>query len=239
MSPGAVASHVHLVFGGSNFGVEIPSSEYLRQSECTSTHIAEDKSAYWFPQLYFERADGSFDHVGGGPVIYYLYDPPDPPDPAGKPGKPGATSFPDNFRMITGSASEEPEMGSREQRAVSFLCLDFNGKTDPPYDSLPKKLCPSGIRAQIVSAVCMSLSNRLPQFFSPRTSKVAGTDGTPTLPTTNLTSIILRKDPIRVPVLLNSRSASPVSSARCTMALSISMTSATWPRTPTSPSCTL
>lgn len=145
MSPGAVSAHVHRVIGGSNFGVEVPSSDYLRESECTSTGIQEDKSNYWFPQLYFQYADGSFELVSGGPVIYYLY-----------PDQPGETTiFPDDFRMISGNNSQPPPYGSSQQKAVSFLCLDFNG-VSTKYDFLPTVPCPSGIRAQLVSSLCMS-----------------------------------------------------------------------------------
>ena len=142
VSPGGVAGHVHRVIGGSNFGVEIPSSDYLRESECTTSGIEEDKSAYWFPQLYFEYADGTFELVSGGPVTYYLF-----------PNEPGKTTiFPDNFRMISGNSAKAPPMGSFEQQAVSFLCLNFNGGTTK-HDFLPEKACPSGVRAQLVSSV--------------------------------------------------------------------------------------
>ena len=141
VSPGAVSGHVHRVLGGSNFGVTIPSSDYLRESECTSSSIQEDKSAYWFPQLYFEYADGSFELVSGGPVIYYLY-----------PDSGNTTIFPDNFRMISGNNNQPPVMGSAEQRAVSFLCLDFNG-TPTKYDTMPPVRCANGLRGQIVGSL--------------------------------------------------------------------------------------
>ncbi|KAK1215028.1 hypothetical protein PQX77_022378 [Marasmius sp. AFHP31] len=47
--PGQVASHVHTVFGGSNFRLLTNSTESLRQSECSSVPIMEDKSNYWVP----------------------------------------------------------------------------------------------------------------------------------------------------------------------------------------------
>ncbi|KAF9793126.1 hypothetical protein BJ322DRAFT_100743 [Thelephora terrestris] len=143
VSPGAVAGHVHRVIGGSNFGVEIPSSDYLRESECTSSGIQEDKSAYWFPQLYFEYADGSFELVPGGPVTYYLF-----PDQSGQ-----TTIFPDNFRMISGNSAQAPPLGSFAQEAVSFLCLDFNG-VSTKSNFLPETPCPSGVRAQLNFQSC-------------------------------------------------------------------------------------
>jgi hypothetical protein len=40
---------------------------------------------------------------------------------------------------------------SPAQRAITFLCLDFNG-VSTRHNELPAKSCPSGIRAQIVRA---------------------------------------------------------------------------------------
>ena len=220
MDPGSVASHVHRVIGGSNFGVEIPSSDYLRESECTSSGIQEDKSAYWFPQLYFEYANGSFELVNGGPVIYYLY-----PDQAGQ-----TTIFPDDFRMISGNSATPPSYGTAEQRAVSFLCLDFNG-VSTKSDYLPDKNCPSGVRAQLVGQFCTCPSNRLSHLLLPRTSKAAGTERTPTLPTTNLMFLIVAEDLTLVIVLPISQSTFPVSSTKCTTPPAISATSGTRPRT--------
>lgn len=166
MSPGKVAGHVHRIIGSSNFGVTIPSSDSLRQSECTSTGIAEDKSAYWFPQLYFEYANGSFALVNGGPVTYYLF-----PDQSGQ-----TTIFPDNFRMISGNASAPPAYGSAEQQAVSFLCLDFSG-TSTKSDFLPAAKCPSGVRAQLVSLVCTSPTNHFVSFYRQELPKLLERQG--------------------------------------------------------------
>jgi len=43
------------------------------------------------------------------------------------------------------------DSSSSAQRAVTFLCLDFNGKS-VTYNHLPPTACPSGVRAQIVSS---------------------------------------------------------------------------------------
>ncbi|KAF9654023.1 hypothetical protein BDM02DRAFT_1154676 [Thelephora ganbajun] len=147
VTPGGIAGHVHRVIGGSNFGVEIPSSDYLRESECTSTGIEEDKSAYWFPQLYFQYADGTFELVPGGPVTYYLF-----------PSDGNTTIFPDNFRMISGNSAKAPPTGSAEQRAVSFLCLNFNGVSSK-HDFLPEMSCPNGVRAQLNFQSCWDGKN--------------------------------------------------------------------------------
>ncbi|KIY53391.1 hypothetical protein FISHEDRAFT_33483 [Fistulina hepatica ATCC 64428] len=146
ISPGQVSGHVHGVVGGSNFGFETDTAS-LRQSECTSTPISEDKSAYWFPMLYFQWANGSFTSLGGGVVIRrldYLF-----PDSPGN-----TTAFPDNFRMISGDVTLRTyNASSYAQQAVTFLCLDFNG-VSTKHNGLPLGSCPSGIRAQINFPSC-------------------------------------------------------------------------------------
>jgi Domain of unknown function (DUF1996) len=168
ISPGTVSPHVHTVVGGSNFGPVVTTAG-LRNSQCTSIPIAEDKSNYWFPHLYFEWSNGSFSSVDVGVVIYYLFS-----DTSGV-----TTAFPDDFRMISGT----PELrsynaSSYAQQAVTFLCLDFNG-VSTRHNELPTGQCPSGVRAQIVS--CCPVSRHffsvklICGFLSWRTSRVAGT----------------------------------------------------------------
>ncbi|KAJ7666321.1 hypothetical protein B0H17DRAFT_1090138 [Mycena rosella] len=146
VSPGKVAGHVHSIFGGSNFRAATNTS-FLRQSECTSSPIKEDKSNYWFPTLYFQWKNGSFTSVSGNPVMYvpyYLYS-----------GTAGVTTpFPDDFRMLSGTPTlRSYNASSFAQQAVTFLCLDFNGVTTK-FNQLPTGSCPSGIRAQINFPSC-------------------------------------------------------------------------------------
>ncbi|KAF9266429.1 hypothetical protein L218DRAFT_942153 [Marasmius fiardii PR-910] len=145
---GTVATHVHTVFGGSNFRVQT-STASLRQSECTSVPILEDHSNYWVPSMYFQWKNGSFSSVNGGAVIYYLYD-----------GKAGVTTaFPDDFRMISGDPLLRTyDPASFAQQAITFLCLDFNGVTTK-HNELPAKVCPSGVRAQVNFPMCWDGKN--------------------------------------------------------------------------------
>ncbi|KAG7089963.1 hypothetical protein E1B28_011588 [Marasmius oreades] len=55
VNKGRIASHVHTVFGGSNFRMST-NTTFLRESECTSVPIVEDKSNYWVPTMYFQYA---------------------------------------------------------------------------------------------------------------------------------------------------------------------------------------
>ncbi|KAJ7222332.1 hypothetical protein GGX14DRAFT_428484 [Mycena pura] len=125
VSPGTVSTHAHAVVGGSNFGMNI-STAALRNSACTSIPIPEDKSNYWFP-------------------VNYLFN-----------DTPGyTTAFPDDFRMISGDPTLRTlNTSSFAQLAVTFLCLDFSGKSSM-YNELPKGIsCPSGIRSQINFPSC-------------------------------------------------------------------------------------
>lgn len=146
IAPGVPSGHVHGIVGGSNFGFNV-TTEQLRQSECTSIPIKEDKSAYWAPKAYFQHKDGSFTSLGGGVVIYYLFD-------KGAPGS--VTAFPDDFRMIAGNPTlRSYDSSSKAQQAVTFLCLDFEKGTKGPFHELPKNMnCPSGVRAQINFPKC-------------------------------------------------------------------------------------
>ncbi|KAG9225080.1 hypothetical protein CCMSSC00406_0008756 [Pleurotus cornucopiae] len=155
VNPGTISSHVHSVLGGSNFAMTTNTAK-LRQSQCTSIPIAEDKSNYWFPHLYFQWANGNFSSLTGGAVICaffftvdYLFD-----------DKPGTTTaFPDDFRMLSGSPLLRTyDSNSFAQQAVTFLCLDFNGQTTR-HSELPKKVCPSGVRAQINFPNCWDGKN--------------------------------------------------------------------------------
>ncbi|KDQ24889.1 hypothetical protein PLEOSDRAFT_1085920 [Pleurotus ostreatus PC15] len=169
VNPGTISSHVHSVLGGSNFAMTTDTAK-LRQSQCTSIPIAEDKSNYWFPHLYFQWANGNFSSLTGGAVIYYLFD-----------DKPGTTTaFPDDvsltlafpyfwkdvnlairyqFRMLSGSPLLRTyDSNSFAQQAVTFLCLDFNGQTTR-HSELPNKVCPSGVRAQINFPNCWDGKN--------------------------------------------------------------------------------
>ncbi|KAK0213990.1 hypothetical protein IW262DRAFT_1230091, partial [Armillaria fumosa] len=155
LSPGAVSSHAHygeltlsmviemysylttfLVLGGSNFR-QTTDTASLRSSECTTTPIAEDKSSYWYPNLYFEWANGSFSSLTGGNVMCK-----------------NVTAFPDDFRMISGNPTLRTyNSTSYAQQAVTFLCLDFTGTTTK-FNSIPPQACASGIRAQINFPSC-------------------------------------------------------------------------------------
>jgi hypothetical protein len=61
--------------------------------------------------------------------------------------------------MISGDpALRTYDASSYAQQAITFLCLDFNGKS-VRYNELPPTSCPSGIRAQINFPSCWDGKN--------------------------------------------------------------------------------
>ncbi|KAL1687196.1 hypothetical protein GGG16DRAFT_62778 [Schizophyllum commune] len=148
MYPGNVSNHVHTIMGGSNFGLDTNISA-LRDSECTSMPIAQDKSNYWFPHLYFQWSNGSYTSLDAASTVYYLYD-----------NDAGVKAFPDDFRMIAGDENLRTfDNDSVSQHAISFKCLQFDGQPMEDYNGLPPVSCPAGIRAQISFPSCWDGQN--------------------------------------------------------------------------------
>lgn len=75
VSPGQISSHVHTVMGASNFGMSSTGAE-LVESNCTTALIKGDKSAYWYPALYFQDPkDGHFEPVEMFYMnVYYFFE---------------------------------------------------------------------------------------------------------------------------------------------------------------------
>ncbi|KAL1740771.1 hypothetical protein HDZ31DRAFT_46844, partial [Schizophyllum fasciatum] len=90
-------------------------------------------------------ANGSMSSVSGGNVVYYLFS-----DESGK-----TTAFPDGFQMISGDPSLRTfDESSIAQKAITYLCLDFDtGETTKTYD-FPTTKCKSGFRSQINFPMC-------------------------------------------------------------------------------------
>ncbi|KAI1477725.1 WSC-domain-containing protein [Daldinia eschscholtzii] len=157
ISPGVVSAHVHKVSGASNFGLS-NTYEDLIASQCTSCEIQDDKSIYWTPQLYYQRANGSFEEVpNGGTVVYYL---------GRGENRSNIEPFPPGFRMVSGDPylrsndttsftySGGGNSGSRlVSDRVSFACLDSSGNI-PEQNHMFRTDCDNGMRAQIQFPSC-------------------------------------------------------------------------------------
>jgi len=123
--------------------------DFRSRATCTTCKVKEDLSNYWFPNLYFQGADGSFTPVKqtGGALVYYLQRQ-DEKDPE---YAKGLIAFPEGFRMLAGNPSLRSYSNTLEQRAVNFVCL---GNEGPHTNNMPDKNCPNGLRSQIVFPSC-------------------------------------------------------------------------------------
>ncbi|KAK1835076.1 hypothetical protein QBC39DRAFT_170053 [Podospora conica] len=95
VQPGGPSSHVHTFMGGSNIGWS-STGEDLRKSPCSNTLLNADKSAYWFPKLYFkDPSDGKLEPVPFYyAAIYYFFEPTND----------DIKAFPLGLQMVSGNA---------------------------------------------------------------------------------------------------------------------------------------
>ncbi|KAI1152814.1 hypothetical protein F4825DRAFT_297583 [Nemania diffusa] len=96
VSPGAESSHYHSIMGGNKFST-IVEGDQLGESTCTTAKIANDKSNYWVPALFFQDPkNGTFQKV---PLfymnVYYFFE---ATDDTIKP-------FPMGLKMLSGDAN--------------------------------------------------------------------------------------------------------------------------------------
>lgn len=73
VSPNSVSGHVHTVMGANSFNYTME-GDFTSRATCNTCKVKEDRSNYWFPNLYYHAENGSFIPVKqvGGAVIYYL-----------------------------------------------------------------------------------------------------------------------------------------------------------------------
>ncbi|KAL5487513.1 hypothetical protein ACEPAI_5621 [Sanghuangporus weigelae] len=149
VTPGKVAYHVHNIIGSSGFGPTV-SNESLQDANCTTAPVQADKSAYWAPQLYHhDHENGTFTLVPIQYVqTYYLQRPQSSADKSKE-----VKAFPAGLRMLAGSLRTSYNASNQEDRAVNFVCLDYDGDSTRS-DQLPDKSCPDGLRAQVVFPSC-------------------------------------------------------------------------------------
>lgn len=160
ITPGQVSGHVHTISGGNGFGFTMDYDQ-ANASTCSSCPIKKDLSNYWTPKLYYMAEDGTFEDVPqsgegngktGGMTVYYQQ--------RGGPKNDKLQAFPDEFRMVAGDPFQRNQTGAEAApgKAVSFVCLDYSGKSDQ-YDSIPDKNCPDGLRAQVYFPSCWDGEN--------------------------------------------------------------------------------
>lgn len=110
VAPGKVAEHVHAVMGGSAFTKDA-TGESMSQSKCTNARVLEDKSAYWFPALYFQDPDTkAFEPVDIHYVnVYYFF------DATNDETKP----FPKGLQLVAGDATRRSDPGSGGRQIIT------------------------------------------------------------------------------------------------------------------------
>ncbi|KAI9434113.1 hypothetical protein H4582DRAFT_2131256 [Lactarius indigo] len=144
--PGKASSHAHTIMGSNAIGLSTTFND-LRNSECTTCMVKDDKSAYWVPELYYQYKNGSFQVVThGGMIVYYLQR---------NAANETVEAFPDGLRMLAGNPylRSKPN-GTPEARAITWKCIDFNGPDQPETSGFANTNCPGALRAQIFFPAC-------------------------------------------------------------------------------------
>ncbi|KAF8418952.1 WSC-domain-containing protein [Tirmania nivea] len=146
VNPGKVAGHLHTIMGGNGFGFEMDYNQ-ARSSTCSTCSVKEDLSNYWTPNLFVKAKNGSLHEVEqiGGATVYYL-------QRRGTPDE-KLRAFPKGFRMLAGDPYLRSYTNNKEQRAVSYACLDYNNP-EPETPGFPTKNCPNGLRMQVFFPSC-------------------------------------------------------------------------------------
>ncbi|KAB8304086.1 hypothetical protein EYC80_005425 [Monilinia laxa] len=171
VNPGTAGLHAHSIHGSSGFG-ESSGSDELLAGNCTSCSVAQDKSAYWTPSIYFKNAaTGKFElveQVGGMLAYYLLYGD-------------NIQAFPKGFSMIAGnndlrnfSNYPVPDIDKSNwnvapyntqdflrQAALGFNCLNYAATPEASLyrHFLPDKAyldahCADGVRFELMFPSC-------------------------------------------------------------------------------------
>ncbi|EPQ67750.1 hypothetical protein BGT96224_1694 [Blumeria graminis f. sp. tritici 96224] len=182
VTPGGISEHMHAIHGSSGFSATATYEE-LMAGDCTSCEVAEDKSAYWHPALYFkDSATGKFSLVPqvGGMLAYYLLYP--------NAGNTTITSFPAGFQMIAGDTNQRnftypvPDIEKSlwnsnpyntqaflRQAALGFNCLNYAKAPEGALyrHFLPDKAyldsnCVDGVRFELMFPSCWNGNKDIP-----------------------------------------------------------------------------
>jgi len=133
VDPGIPGAHVHSVIGGNAFQRTMGPLDALKATQ-TTCNKALDKSNYWVPQLYHQRADKMWEMVEyTGSAVYYQLRACDYAPDRKKCDYSGDNftvplAFPEGFRMLAGDAYRRTQNNSDPaQRAVHMNCIGGAG----------------------------------------------------------------------------------------------------------------
>ncbi|CZR56548.1 related to glyoxal oxidase precursor [Phialocephala subalpina] len=174
VSNGTISEHAHAIHGSDGFSTSA-SYESLLAGSCTSCEVAQDKSAYWTPAMYFLNSETNeyklVEQVGGMLAYYLLYP---------NSGNTSLSAFPAGFEMIAGDTNQRnftypvPDIQKSlwnvapyntqaflRQAALGFNCLNY---AITPEGSLyrhflPDKAyldahCTDGLRLELMFPSC-------------------------------------------------------------------------------------
>lgn len=156
VNPGTIGSHVHQVFGASNFA-ETYDYDTSTKAKCTTAPIPQDKSNYWVPKFYLHnKNNGSFTPMNDYVNVYYLV--------RNGPGE-QVVPPPNGLRMVAGDPNRRSfNSSSLADQAISFVCLDYSGahNNDPAWaqrNNFFAHNCPNGMRNQVFFPSCWDGKN--------------------------------------------------------------------------------
>ncbi|RLN59907.1 hypothetical protein BBJ29_001912 [Phytophthora kernoviae] len=142
VSLGAASGHVHAISGGNGFSKNAD-GKAMKASTCTSCPIGADLSAYWVPQLYVKFKNGTgYGLVESHQIVYYE------PRPT---GDESVIAFPDGLKMLAGNPKLRTKGDSIEQRAVTWVCLDYEN-SHPEQQGIPNFKCPNDHKSHVAYA---------------------------------------------------------------------------------------
>lgn len=146
VTPGKPSSHVHSLVGANGVSEDTTTADDLVEaSNCTTSGLTSDMSAYWAPTLYNYNSNNDtfspqpLDYVN----TYYLMR-----------GNVNITAFPRGLQLLAGNATRR-SLGPTKQadNTVSFVCLNYKDGSSQ-WPTFPPGPCPQGLRTQVVFPSC-------------------------------------------------------------------------------------
>ncbi|KAI0245872.1 hypothetical protein BJV78DRAFT_1287032 [Lactifluus subvellereus] len=143
VSPGIASGHAHTIMGSDAIGLTTTFDD-LRNSDCTTCKVKDDKSAYWVPELFYQYKNGSFQAATHGGMLRF---------PVNETVS-VVQAFPDGLRMLAGNPYLRNNTGTLEAKAITWNCLNFHARPGPQTSGFPSTNCPDGLRAQVFFPSC-------------------------------------------------------------------------------------
>ena len=146
VTPGKPSSHVHSLVGANGVSQDTTTADDLvRASNCTTSGLTADMSAYWAPTLYNYNSNNNtysplpLDYVNS----YYLMR-----------GDVKITAFPRGLQLLAGNATRSSSGPTKQaDNTISFVCLNYKDGSSQS-GLFPAGPCPQGLRTQVTFPSC-------------------------------------------------------------------------------------